>query len=483
MKTSRLIELVRQSVRRNRLDFVLSSIGIAIGIGTLIFFTALGVGVRTTVLEKIFVITQIEVVKPSFDVGGFQTEGLFGGKKLNDRLVTQLQRIPGVAGVYPRMRLTFPSSVRGGKEILGKDMVTELIADGIPAELVTLEEGADHEFKDWEAISCEADSACPESYSCVDGTCQGKTCDSDAECQGGTYCEASAKTCAMPIPVIISPSLLEIYNGSIQTAMGGARGALSKLPKLSESALIGFQMEGVFGRSFLGSSKSAKLNTRKMRLVGFSDKALGLGVTMPLGYVERLNAEIGGEKSSQEFHSILVEATSNDEVANIALEVTEGLGYALSSKYQNAERAGLLILLITLIFNLVSFIFLAIAAINIMHTFMMIILERKRELALMRAVGATRASIRGLVLGEATLLGFAGALAGIVLSLSVSAFVDYALGAWVRPFPYKPESLFVYEWWMFALALAVSLFFCALGALLPAIRASRIEPAQALAGH
>src|SRR5690606_5725814 len=112
MKTSRLIELVRQSVRRNRLDFVLSSIGIAIGIGTLIFFTALGVGVRTTVLEKIFVITQIKVVKPSFDVGGFQTEDLFGGKKLNDRLVTQLQRIPGVAGVYPRMRLTFPSSVR-----------------------------------------------------------------------------------------------------------------------------------------------------------------------------------------------------------------------------------------------------------------------------------------------------------------------------------------------------------------------------------
>jgi len=481
MKLSRLIGLVRQSVRRNRLDFVLSSIGIAIGIGTLVFFTALGVGVRTTVLERVFIISQLEVVKPTFEVGGFQTSGIFGGKSLDDRLVKRLEAIPGVAGVYPRMRLTFPSSVRGGGEILGKDMATELIADGIPAELVQLT--TEHEFKDWEAISCTTDEMCPESYSCQDGTCAGKRCAGDSECAGGSYCHEESSACTMPIPVIVAPSLLEIYNGSIQTAMGGARGALSKLPRLSESALIGFQMEGVFGRSFLGQSKSAKRSTQRMRLVGFSDKALGLGVTMPLGYVMRLNNTIGEVDSASEYHSILVEARSNDEVANIAHEITQGMGYALSAKYENAERAGLLILLITLIFNLVSFIFLAIAAINIMHTFMMIILERRRELALMRAVGATRGSIRGLVLGEAILLAIAGSIVGIILSLMVSHGVDYALTNHVRPFPYKPESLFIYEWWMFAMALGVSLLFCALGALLPAIRASRIEPAQALAGH
>lgn len=481
MNLPKLFQLVQQSLRRNKLDFVLSSIGVAIGIGTLIFFTALGVGVRTTVLERVFVISQLEVVKPTFEVGGIQTGGLFGSRKLDDKLSQRLAEIPGVAGVYPRMKLTFPSSVRGGAELMGKDIATELIADGIPAELVDVE--SKYAFQDWEAITCETDTQCPASHSCQDGVCKGVACESDESCEKPAYCHEETRVCTMPIPVIISPSLLEIYNGSIQTAMGGAKGALSKLPKLSASALVGFEMEGLFGRSYLGSSKSSKRATQRMKLVAFSDKAIGLGVTMPLGYIQRLNAKIGGEEAASEYHSILVEASSNDVVANIALEITEGLGYALSSKYENAERAGLLILLITLIFNLVSFIFLAIAAINIMHTFMMIILERKRELALMRAVGATRGDIKGLVLGEAILLAIAGSAVGIVLSLIVSKTVDYGLANYVRDFPYKPESLFIYEWWMFAMAVGVAIFFCGIGALLPALRASRIEPAQALAGH
>ena len=74
MTFGRLIQLVLQSIRRNRRDFVLSSIGIVIGIGTLLFFTALGAGVQTTVLEDVFVVRQLEVVKPSYDVAGFQKD-------------------------------------------------------------------------------------------------------------------------------------------------------------------------------------------------------------------------------------------------------------------------------------------------------------------------------------------------------------------------------------------------------------------------
>ena len=92
----------------------------------------------------------------------------------------------------------------------------------------------------------------------------------------------------------------------------------------------------------------------------------------------------------------------NDEVlepvladfVDIAKTITDTMGFALSDKYQNAQRAGLLILLVTLVFNLISLIILTVAAVNIMHTFLMIILERRRELALMRALGATRGAIR-----------------------------------------------------------------------------------------
>ena len=483
MSPNRLIRLVVQSIRRNRRDFLLSSIGIIIGIGTLLFFTALGAGVQTTVLERVFVVRQLEVVKPSYDLAGFQTEGLFGGPKLNDRTAEIFGNVDGVAGVFPKMKLVFPSSVKAGKALLGKDMWAELIADGIPPGLVTAElEAPPFEFKDWEAIPCDA--GCPSGMSCGSADiCVGSSCASDADCGDGMYCHADDKQCLMPVPVIISPALLEIYNGSVQTAMSGAKGMVGKLPKLSERSLVGFEGEAVFGRSYMGQSKSDKRVTRRVKLVGFSTKAINLGVTMPIGYVKRLNAEIAGMESGGEYHAIVVEAVSNDAVPMVAQTITTDLGYALSSKYENAQRAGLLILLITLIFNLVSLIFLGIAAINIMHTFLMIILERRRELALMRALGATSGNIRMLVLGEATALGLVGGTIGVLLGYSVSLVVDYLLATQVSDFPYKPETLFVFAPWMWFGAFGVALLFCWIGALIPAVRASRMDPAGVLAGR
>ena len=114
MKIDRLLGLVSQSIRRNKRDFIFSSIGIIIGIGTLMFFTALGAGIKSAVLEKVFVIQQLEVVKPNYNVGGFGAD-LFNSKTLDDRTVEQLSNVEGVRAVFPKMKLTFPASAKGGK--------------------------------------------------------------------------------------------------------------------------------------------------------------------------------------------------------------------------------------------------------------------------------------------------------------------------------------------------------------------------------
>ncbi len=450
--SNRIFSLVSQSVKRNKRDFIFSSIGIIVGIGTLIFFTALGAGVKETVLEKIFVIGQLEVVKPSV--------GLFAGNQLSDKDVNRLTDIDGVKGVFPKMKLTFPTSARGGKALIGKDIWAELIADGIPPELVQLDDP--NVFQDFGAID-------------------GPACETGKDCKDGTYC-SEEKKCEMPIPVVISPTLVEIYNGSIHTAMSGASGALSMLPKLEKKSLIGLEFEGVFGKSYLGRSSKGKTETKRMRLVGFSDQAITLGATMPIGYVKRLNAKFKGQSASEEYHSILVETESNEYVAEVSRILKDEMGYSLSEKFEQAERAGLLIFLMTLVFNLISLIILAIAAVNIMHTFLMLVLERKRELALMRAVGATRSNIRMLVLGEAVLLGLIGGSVGTLLGFISTLVVDLVFKNYVVDFPFKPDSLFAFEPWMFGAAIGVSILFCVLGAAIPAIRASRIDPASALSG-
>ena len=486
MRVNRLIRIVTQSIRRNRRDFLLSSIGIVVGISTLLFFTALGSGIKQVVLEEVFVVRQLEVVKKSYGVGGFDTSGLMGGNQLDDDTVERLGRIEGVEEVYPKMKLTFPASLRGGKELIGQDLVAELIADGIPPSLVDDELDSDYEFRDWEAeISCSSDDECPGGHACSDGVCEALKCDTDKDpvCTGKSYCETETNTCTMPIPVVANPKLLEIYNTSFQTAMGGAQGMISKLPRLDEDNLIGFTFDGVFGSSYLGRSAKGGRSTRRMRFVGFTDKAIDLGATIPIGYVKRLNARFRSEKAADEYHSIIVETRSNEAVPRVAQAIEDISGLTLSSRYENAQRAGLLVMLMTIVFNLISLIILGISAVNIMHTFLMVILERRREMGLMRALGATRGNIRLIVLGEALVLGLFGGLLGLVAGVGVIQVVDYIFANQVGDFPFKPDSLFIIEWWMLAAGMGVAVVFCWLGALFPAIRASHIDPAEALSGR
>ncbi|MFP4598153.1 MAG: ABC transporter permease [Persicimonas sp.] len=485
MRIAELGRLVSQSIRRNRRDFLLSSIGIVVGISTLLFFTALGSGIKQVVLEEIFVVRQLEVVKKSVDIAGIRTGELFGGKKLDENTVDRLAEIDDVAEVYPKMKLTFPASVRGGKSILGREMVGELIADGVPPRLVEDDElPGSLEFRDWQAeISCSSNDDCPDSHACEEGICEAASCGSPRrpDCSGKSYCHEDTGQCTMPIPVIASPKMLEIYNGSFQTAMGGARGMLSKLPKLSEDALVGVRFDGVFGQSFVGRSARGEQITYRMEFVGFSDKAIDLGATIPIGYVERLNKRFGDDDSG-EFHSIVVQTDSNEAVARVAQRIKD-MGFALSDRYEDAQRAGLLIMLLTLVFNFISLIILAISAVNIMHTFLMVILERRRELGLMRALGATRSDIRWLVIVESTVLGIFGGLAGLVVGWGAIALADYLFATQVGNFPFKPDSLFIIEPWMLAGGIVVGVFFCWLGSLWPAFQASHVDPARTLSGH
>lgn len=486
MRPNRLLGLVTQSILRNKRDFALSSIGIIIGIATLLFFTALGVGIKETVLERVFVIRQLELEAKPYNLS------LFGGTKLDDALVDKLRAQPGVKSVFPKMKLTFPTGATGGKEIIGQDIRAEFIGDGIPEELLEGQITGPLAFRDWDApIACAADNPCPGGYTCgADSVCAANTCDPKAPlgdepaCGGPAYCDEATARCIMPIPVVVNPQLIEIYNGSMHTAFAGAGGVVSKLPKLSPSTLVGVEFTLLFGRSFfVGRAASGKIVERRARLVGFSDKAIQLGGTMPIGYIRRFNEQLGsGDDEGKRYHAIVVETATNDAVAQVARYATETLGLALSDRYENAERAGLLILLVTLVFNLISAIILLVAAVNIMHTFLMIILERRRELGLMRALGATRGDIRALVLSEATALGLMGGAAGALLGVAAMKITDAVFRANVQDFPFKPDSLFILSPWMLAMALGVAVLFCWIGALLPAIRAGQLDPARALTG-
>jgi putative ABC transport system permease protein len=97
------------------------------------------------------------------------------------------------------------------------------------------------------------------------------------------------------------------------------------------------------------------------------------------------------------------------------------------------------------------------------------VLERRQEIGLRRALGATRGQVRAQFLTEAILLALVGGAVGDIAGAAATAIYANAKG-WVIVIPF--------EAW--AGGLAAALFIGAFAGILPAIRAARLTPTQAL---
>lgn len=472
-----IAKLVRQNIGRNLSRLAIAAIGLIVGIASFVFFFSLGAGVKRVVLEEIFVIRQIEVVPKLYDVAMTR----FALRKLDENVIDKLAEIPNVVAVYPKMKFTFPAWASGGKEVLGKNFRAEVIADGIPPSLVQDEMAHAERFRDWDAeFACDKDgSACPPGQFCAAGICQKLRCRPEAgasACPTPTYCVKDTATCDMPIPIIVNPSLLNIYNSGLTTALASGTGM--RLPKLTPEALIGFIFDVELGISYLGDSAQGEPKERKFQCVGLSDRAISVGFTLPINYARRFNAYFSGERQSRDYHSIVVEAAANEDVAAISLQV-KAMGFELDEKHAKADRISLMIAIITLLFSLISILIVTISAINIGQSFFLIVAQRSKEIGILRALGASRKHIAAMILAEGTAVGVIGASLGVLLSLATMAAVDFVLARFIPDFPFKPESLFVVEPWVITVGILGGIAFCLIGAFFPARKAASTDPAQA----
>jgi putative ABC transport system permease protein len=112
---------------------------------------------------------------------------------------------------------------------------------------------------------------------------------------------------------------------------------------------------------------------------------------------------------------------------------------------------------------------LLVGAVGVANIMIISVLERRQEIGLRRALGATRGQIRGQFLAEAILLALAGGVAGDIAGAAATAIYAYAKG-W--PIVIPPEA--------WAGGLGAALVIGAVAGLLPAIRAARMSPTRAL---
>jgi putative ABC transport system permease protein len=377
---------------------------------------------------------------------------LSGPKPLDEAAARALAARPEVKAAYRRAKLAFPARAWGGQETLGKNFYTELVAEGIdPAAMAG------------EALG-------PESFADNLGT--HKACNSDADCSvAGEYCPWDTHACEPPVPAVISPFIVELYNGTLAAQTG-----LPKIGRFLAGRLRGIVFNIELGRSFIGAAKTGvEPHQRKVMLVGISPHAAQLALTLPLGYVQTWNQQYAA--GAPTLSSVVLELHDGADVTRLTAAI-RAVGYDIADS--GAERAGLAITLVTLLFALVSFAMVSIAAINIAHSFFRTVAERRRELGVMRSVGASAADVRRLVLAEAACIGLVGGAIGVVMARLFALAIDAASRRWVPDFPFKPDTYFSFGWTLLAGALGCSILACMLGAFWPARAAARLEPTEAL---
>lgn len=143
----------------------------------------------------------------------------------------------------------------------------------------------------------------------------------------------------------------------------------------------------------------------------------------------------------------------------------------------------------TRILNLLLFMIIAVAGFGILAIFYMIVVEKTRDIGILKSLGASSHGIMGIFLSYGLLLGLVGSGAGLVIGLIFVHYINQIAGfiGWMTGQPVFDPSIY-YFYKIPAVVLPWTVFWVVVGALaiavaasiLPARRAARLHPVEAL---
>jgi putative ABC transport system permease protein len=155
-------------------------------------------------------------------------------------------------------------------------------------------------------------------------------------------------------------------------------------------------------------------------------------------------------------------------------------GYRTVSFASVLERSRPLFLLVDGLLILIGGVALLVASLGIANTMITSVLERTREIGLLKALGGRNRTIIALFLAEAALHGLLGGIMGILMALGTGQAVGVLADAWFRKMGGDPQRVFSWSPALLLAALLLAVGMCLLAAIYPARRAVRLDPARAL---
>jgi putative ABC transport system permease protein len=123
---------------------------------------------------------------------------------------------------------------------------------------------------------------------------------------------------------------------------------------------------------------------------------------------------------------------------------------------------------------------LAVASIGIVNTLVMAILERRREIGIMKAIGASDGDVKKLFFAEAGAMGILGGVVGVALGWAIGQVINLGTNIYLKRQSLPPEHFWSVPWWLVGFAIVFAFAVSLISGLYPAGRAARLDPVQAL---
>jgi putative ABC transport system permease protein len=235
---------------------------------------------------------------------------------------------------------------------------------------------------------------------------------------------------------------------------------------------------------------------RKLRIVGVveSDPSAGIGgfgggrVFIPLQVAEDLH--VAQPNDMQElvrrngpgktaYMALIVRVKSPKDV----LRVEDGIkkmGFATFSLLDATRSLRLVFTVFDLFLGLFGSLALTVASLGIINTLVMAILERRREIGVLKALGATDGDVRSLFFAEAGAMGLFGGIFGVAIGWLIGQALTWGTTIYLRRQELPGVKISYVPWWLALGAVGFAVGVSLVAGLYPAGRAAKLNPVEAL---
>ncbi len=179
------------------------------------------------------------------------------------------------------------------------------------------------------------------------------------------------------------------------------------------------------------------------------------------------------------FSYITVLSNNTNNVSSIANSISNK-GYGTQTLESVISELNTPFLIVDSILGIIGGISLVVSAIMILVIMLMEILERTREIGILKAIGAKRSDVRNLFVFETVVIGAIGGIFGLVIGIIVISILNYVIDIFIKASGGSSITLFSSPLYFYFAVFLFGIVISVLAGLYPSSKASKMNPIDAL---